>query len=281
MAFDHEPLEPAAETTRDTHGSGPGGGRAGKVVAAVLALAVVAAAGWYLWPRSSAPPPSATEATAPPATSPPPELPDRTEEPLELPALGESDELIRQLLRQLSQHPRLAAVLATPELVRRFVVSADNVAEGQSPARHWPALVPAHGFATVERGGRRVIAAESFHRYDPWTELFARLDPAETARLYRQLLPLFEEAYRELGYPQGDFDATLGRALEHLLAAPVVERDLAVVPKVQSFAFDDPALEALSDAQKLLLRAGAENARRIQRQLRALRAAGVGAGPAR
>ena len=43
-----------------------------------------------------------------------------------------------------------------------------------------------------------------------------------------------------------------------------------LVPAVRSYHFADPALEALSPAQKQLLRLGPGNARRVQAKLREL-----------
>ena len=86
-------------------------------------------------------------------------------------------------------------------------------------------------------------------------------------KLYRQLEPLVDEAYRELGYPNADFDDTLDRALRRLLRTPVPPADAPLVENVQNYAYRDPTLENLTDAQKLLIRMGPENQRRIQAKL--------------
>jgi hypothetical protein len=96
------------------------------------------------------------------------------------------------------------------------------------------------------------------------------MDPAGLARVYAILKPRLVEAYKELGHPEGDLDAALERAIVHLLQAPVVEDPVALRPRVLSFRYDREDLEALSAAQKQLLRMGPRNVRALQDQLRAV-----------
>src|SRR5438093_1467370 len=103
--------------------------------------------------------------------------------------------------------------------------------------------------------------------------------PRAAADLYRQVQPLCEEAYRELGNPPGRFDDVVAKAIQTLLATPVVDGEIELRPKVVTYAFADRRLEALSPAQRHLLRMGPRNVRMIQRELRTLAAAlGVPAG---
>jgi hypothetical protein len=58
-----------------------------------------------------------------------------------------------------------------------------------------------------------------------------------------------------------------------LLDTPVPSDPIAVVPgKGATYAYKDPALEALAPIQKQLLRMGPDNVRRVQARLRAIRA---------
>ena len=191
-------------------------------------------------------------------------------EPIDLPPLVLTDPLVRELLGKLSSSPTLAVWLATDGLIRAFVVSVENVADGMSPVRHVRALAPRAPFRTMSEGGVITVDPRSFSRYDGIANAVASMDPAGLARVYAILKPRLVEAYRELGHPEGDLDAAVERAIIHLLQAPVVEEPIALRPRVLSFRYERDDLEALSPAQKQLLRMGPRNERTVQDQLRAV-----------
>jgi len=198
--------------------------------------------------------------------------PGRGGEAMSLPSvtLNDSDGLMRQIVPELSSHPRLADWLKTKDLIRKFVAAVDNIAEGQSPRSHVDFFAPARAFKIRNADGRTYIDPSSFDRYNPASDVFISLDARACARFYRAIKPLVQEAYRDLGYPNEDFDNTLWRAIVELLSVPVVEGPIAVESKVSSFVMIDAALEGLSPAQKHLLRMGSENVQVIQAKLRDL-----------
>lgn len=242
-----------------------------KAVLGLLLLLILAGGAYYFFFRDrepAVPPPPEQEESVGEET--PATAGRRAEPPIELPPLPESDPVVRQLVSGLSSHPRLAAWLATDELVQRFVVTVDNLAEGRSPAVHLPFLEPETGFQVQESGDRLAIDPATYRRYDLLAEAFVSLDTEGTARLYRQLEPLIDEAYRNLGYPDRDFDDTLAQAMGRLLAVPVVEEEVALEAQGVAYDFADPELESLSPAAKHLLRTGPDNVRRIQAKIREL-----------
>ena len=258
-----EPEPPGQEPDR--------GPRAPLWIAAFL-LAVAAVVAGVVLLRRPGPPPakeSAAQATAAPQTEAREPLgPDV--EPVDLPPLVLTDPLVRELLGKLSSSPTLTAWLATDGLIRSFVVSVENVADGTSPFRHVRALAPRAPFRTLAEGGTITIDPRSFSRYDGIAGAAASLDPAGLARVYAILKPRLVEAYRELGHPEGDLDLAVERAIVHLLQAPVVEEPIVLRPRVLSFRYEREDLEALSPAQKQLLRMGPRNVRAVQDQLRAV-----------
>ena len=272
--FELENREPAPDTTL----GGPepprsGGSRLGWIAAVVLVVAVLGFGVWYLFFRPPAepeiPPPEPTVQTpAEEETTVPPVRPE--EEEIELPPLSASDALVREMVAELSSHPRLASWLATEELVRKFVATVDNIAEGASPRPHLRTAAPRSPFPAIRENDRVVLDPEGYRRYDSVVAAFSGLDPQGTVELYDRLKPLIDEAYRQLGYPDTDFDRTLERALVELLEVPVVEGEVPLERQVKSYEYADPRLENLSDAQKHLLRTGPDNVRRVQAQLRAL-----------
>ena len=209
--------------------------------------------------------PPTTEAPPPPPPPPPPEL--------ELPALDESDDDFRLLIGALSSHPQLAAWLAPEDLVRRFVAAVVDVANNESPRPHLGHLAPGGDFRVSELEGKLFVDRGSFARYNLLTEVFTSLDTTDGVGLYRRLKPLFDQAYRDLGYPSGDFDDALGPAIDRVLLTPIPAERIVVQRRVKNYRFASPDLEARSPVEKHLLRMGASNARKIQDKLRALRTA--------
>lgn len=188
--------------------------------------------------------------------------------PIVLPPLDESDGVVRELVRQLSSHPQVAAWLTTDGLVRNFTVVVSNVGDGSAPAAHLRTLRPSAPFRTMERGDDLVIDPRSYERYNGLAAATASIDAAGAARLYATLKPRIEEASRELGSPDETFDRTLERAIVSLLATPIPDGPIRVEPKGIGYGYVDERLEQLTAAQKQLLRLGPENARTVQSSLR-------------
>jgi hypothetical protein len=233
------------------------------VAVLVIVLAVVA----YLLLSDGEPQPAPTVAGAPPPTAEEP-AEEPASEALELPRLGASDDFLRRVVARISSHPDLARWLVSDNLVRRFTAAVDNVARGESPRSHLGFLDPAEEFTVVERGGATYPDPASYERYDQLADVVDSIDADGAARLYRQLEPLLQEGYADLGYPNRDFDDALGRAIRHLLATPLSAGEPRLEPGVESFAYRDQRLESLSPAQKHLLRTGPDNAAVILDKLR-------------
>lgn len=190
-------------------------------------------------------------------------------DPIYLPPLGEADHVVRPLVSALSSHPRVLRLLATDGLIRRFTVSIENIAGGQTPAAHLATLRPDGAYRFLDDEESVLADPEGYARYDQVANAFASVDAEEAARLYTALKPRLEEAYRELGHTT-PFDRAMEQAIVALLAVPVPGRDVRLQPKGALFQYADPALEALTPAQKQLLRMGPRNVRLVQGKLREL-----------
>jgi hypothetical protein len=269
MAMDREPGGspdgPLFSTRRTRHRSPfPPAFWIGLVVVGV----VVAGAAWF-WMRSR----QATDPPTPAVTDPaqvdlraaPADVP---EEPFVLPTLGASDMVVRELLARLSSHPRLAAWLVSDDLVRRFVEAVVDVSRGSSPVPALEMLIPEEPFSVEPSGGRLIMSPRSQRRYDLLGEVFASVDAERAARVYHQLLPLFLEAYQELGISDGPFEEVLARAVGNLLQVQVPPGPFEVREAVDRYVFTDEGIESLTPAQKHLYRLGPENGRRVQDKLR-------------
>ena len=212
-------------------------------------------------------------ATAPAVSAPAPSVAPRTgplveAEKIPLPPLPETDALMRQLVVKLSSHPRVLAWLATNGLIENFAVATLNLSEGKTPVVHWPTLAPKARFSVLQSPRGAVLDTKSYRRYDDYAAAISGLDPPGTARLYLTVKPRIMDAYRALGYPEGDFDPVLERAIGVLLATRPLQGDIALREKVITYEFVDPDIESLPAAAKQLLRMGPDNMRIVQTKLR-------------
>ena len=187
---------------------------------------------------------------------------------IDVPPIDQSDPVVRQLVAQVTSHPRIAAWLATDGLIRTFTVGVENISAGATPAAHFRVLRPPSPFETSARDGAVLISPRSYQRYDDLADAMASIDANGAARLYATLKPRIEEAYRDLGYPDTPFDRTLEAAFVHLLRTPAPDSAARLEPKGIGYGYVDSRLEGLSDAQKQLLRTGPRNVPIIQASLR-------------
>jgi hypothetical protein len=241
-----------------------------RVVAIVVVLAALGAAAYFLLWRKTQPSTADVKAHTEQAVA-----PDATPKPvaepgdaIDLPALPETDAIVRQLVGGLSSHPSVAAWLAGDQLIRNFTVSVLTTAGGRTPALQLARLRPAQKFQVRGTGTDLSIDPRSFARYDGYADAVAALDARGTARLYATLKPRIQDAYKELGYPDGDFDKVMARAIEEILKTPAIEGRIGLVSKSVSYEFADSRLQSLSSAQRQLLRMGPRNLQLVQAKVR-------------
>lgn len=238
------------------------------VIAGVLLIAAVALAFFWVRPqRADAPPPAsaAAPASAPAATPPASEREVRTT----LPPLDETDPAVREIVGALSAHPLVAAWLGGDQLLRGATQILVSISEGQALPPSVRRFAPSGVFAVRVAGGRAVIDPACYRRYDAVAAAVSSVDAAAAGRVYRTLRPRLDEAFKELGMA-GSIDDLVSRAAGQVLAVPVTDGDVAVVPEGIVYAYADPRLEALPPVSKLLLRMGPDNLRTIQGKARAL-----------
>ncbi len=146
----------------------------------------------------------------------------------------------------------------------------------------WPAHPTPQRFQTQGDGETKTISIDNGARYTPFVLFVESVDTARAASLYAKLYPLFQQAYEELGYPGRYFNDRLVAVLDHLLktpepAGPVQVRLTEVKGEMKGdavsetpwlrYEFADPQLESLSAGQKILIRMGPVNERRMKTKL--------------
>ncbi len=191
--------------------------------------------------------------------------------PVSLPALDDSDAALVTLINYLVSNPALAELLVPRSLIRRIVVTVDSLPGPAVPLNHLPAVFPPDRFLVSRRGDEILLDERNYARYGRHVALLDSLDSAQLARAYVHFYPLFQEAYRELGYPQGFFNDRLIAVIDHLLDAPEADGRIELAQPAVFYVYADPNYEGLSAGKKLLLRMGPDNASAVKRKLREIR----------
>jgi hypothetical protein len=186
-----------------------------------------------------------------------------------LPALDDSDTFLRDLVAALSQHPVLARLLATKGLVRGATLAVVQVGDGRTPASPLAVLRPATRLQILGDASGRIDPA-SYSRWDGPTSALTSVDPIHAAQLYVNVKPLFDQAYQELGHPNGEFEEAIARAIRTLDDTPQLRADPTLARRAGYFEHEDAALRAILPVQKQLLLVGPDNRRRIMQWLKQL-----------
>jgi DUF3014 family protein len=235
------------------------------------AAALIVGAVLTLWWLSRAQP-----GTANPAATAPTEVAVVGNRPksqnLDLPSLDDSDGFLRALVRTLSQHPMLAKALATPGLIRGATLATVQIGDGKTPAAPFAVLRPTTHVAIIGNGPSGKLDASTYARWNSVTDALISIRPKELAQLYVNVKPLFDQAYRDLGHPNPDFDEAIIKAIDTLDETPQVDQEPVLIRK-QPAAFyehEDQSLKALLPVQKQFLLMGPENRRRIRDWLKDL-----------
>lgn len=200
-------------------------------------------------------------------------MPDRLAVPrvqaldVDLPPLPQTDSIVRELVARLSSHPTIASWLATKGLIANFTQATLAIAEGRTPAQLLRPIAPRGQFRTTRSRDGLLVDPRSYERYNPHADAIAALDPAGTASLYLTLKPRITDAYKDLGFPEGDFDRVLERAIGVLLLTPALDEKAVLFPKGVTYSYSDPALQAIPAAQKQLLRMGPRNGQIVRGKL--------------
>jgi hypothetical protein len=242
----------------------------GALIIAVL-CAAVALIYWFgvrEKPAPQAPPPAA----APQAPAPPPAEPAAPRAEAPVPALADSDGELLQALSQLFGSG-IEQLVLRPGVVHRIVATVDSLPRAKVPLQVMPVKPVGGAFSTTGQAEQLSISPANADRYARYLGFVSRLDTAALVGTYRRYYPLFQQAYRELGYPKGEFNDRLIEAIDDLLEAPQPEPPVKLIVPRAMFDYADPDLQDCSAGQKVLIRIGPENEARVKAKLRQIRRA--------
>jgi hypothetical protein len=208
-------------------------------------------------------------------------------EEIPLPPLSESDSLVLESLSDVFGPAEVQRYFVGEDVAARAVANIDALDSRQVPGSVQVLRGPQDSFRAVEDPAPPTVIRNEAgdpipqylsdpandERYSAYVEMLESVDTETIVALYRKQYPLFEEAYRQLGYPDGDFEDRLKLVIDELLATPEVSGPVRYIKPEAFYLFADEELEALPAGQKMLIRMGSENAERVKAKLAEIREA--------
>lgn len=259
------------------------------ILGVAVAAAVVGGGAWWLTRGGAAPglasptPATVTDPTSAPgqplAIEPAPDAP-----PI---PVADAETRLRQAIARASSAPELVQWLAQESILQRIAASVTMVAAGATPRPMLGFIEipgrfevdeeiekrPAAPGERVEFTERAFISPKAYARYDRVAAVVTSVDPGAAGLAYAQLRGSFGAVFAQIAKPEERFDDVVRAAIQRLLAAPVPDTRVEVVPRGATFLYADPALEALRPAEKQLIRMGPQNQRALQVWMRRFAAA--------
>ena len=264
----------------------------GRIIGAIVVIVIVALAAWWYFTRV----PGVDFSRQGPAPSGPAKAgtaPEPIEHPISeaqtgpapattapLPGLDSSDDAVASALAAIPGADGLAGLLLSRGLIPHIVATVDALPRRTIGVSILPMRTPTGTFAVDTSSGQPVLDSKDFSRYDPYMKIAEAVDARTLVTWYVHWYPLFQQAYRELGYPQGYFNDRLIAAIDNMLAAPNAQPPIALTATADGhYLFADPTWESLSVGQKLMIRIGPEHERVLKAKLRSIRALLLGEAP--
>ncbi|MFB1015409.1 MAG: hypothetical protein ACI9C0_000260 [Alteromonadaceae bacterium] len=183
-----------------------------------------------------------------------------------LPSLNESDSWLKEKLPSLTWRKELLKLVVDDNMIRRIVVFTDNFSKGTVTYKHSPLVLPNSSFSAIETQSfddnnqqEWLWDNSSERRFSLYIDLIKSTDIESLISWYLEIKPLIDEAYDELGYPDDNFTDTLQTAIIRILDAELPKSPLKIIRPSVMYKYQDSAIEALDDVDKLLLRLGKEN----------------------
>jgi len=242
----------------------------------LLAVVILCVAGFFAWQKWSSrspevPPekPAQTESSEP--SAPVVKYPvNATVKGEAIPAMSESDKSLQQKAADFFGKQDFADVVIFEDFIQHFVVAMDNAMGKQIPVTLSPLKTAPGEFVVTPSGDGFILSEKNFARYQHYMDLLQGADLNKIVAYYRQIYPLFQATYRELG-TQGYFNDKVIEVIDNVLETPEVAGPIHLTKPLVRYQFADPDLESLSAIQKIVVRMGPGNAKIIKVKFKELR----------
>jgi len=186
-------------------------------------------------------------------------------------AAGPQQPTLESSLSELLGKPSFDALLRAEDLAPHIVVAVSNQSGPQIPVQFLPWIPVPGEFKVKKENGSIFLIPENSERYQPYFKALEAVDSKALVGLYVRFYPLFQRAFRETG-SKDYFNDKVVAAIDNLLAAPEPIQPIELQQPLVFYHFADSQLEALNAGQKIMIRIGPENSRRLKAKLKEWRA---------
>jgi hypothetical protein len=246
------------------------------MIAIVTIILLGGVIGVYVYLRYNQPQPETTQIEVPPPapvaqTAPAPLVQQVIETPTapsELPDLDDSDKLMVDTVATLLQNKSLLLLFYDKQIIRKWVATIDSLPRSRVPVSMRPVKRVNGQFIAEGAENHTSISIRNAARYSAYMKIAEVIDSQKLVDVYVRLYPLFQQAYKELGYPKMYFNDRLLLVIDNLLAAPDIKEPIMLIRPKVFYLFADPKLEACSAGQKIMRRIGNANEEKIKTKLR-------------
>ncbi len=165
----------------------------------------------------------------------------------------------------------LVAWFKTKGAVKKFIVLVNDFSQKQMPFKHRTFIKSPGKIKVLKDAKGLYLAKESYKRFDFLANAITAIDLQKSVDLYTVFKPLFEKVYQQFSYPaQYKLDDIFLKAAANVIEAPVITNRIYLLKHTISYKFAKKEYEALSDVEKLMIRMGPKNTKKIQAKLRKL-----------
>ncbi len=242
-------------------------------IVTVLAVILGGVAVLLYWPKQQ-PAQEIVHPQAPPPIVPEtPRVVELPPTPNPLPTLSDSDQFFIDALTSIVRQKYLTSFIRTDNVIRNFVATIDNLPTKRAPMKVMPVERAAGTFMVDESTDGIHINARNATRYKRYVNFADAVDAEELVALYVRLYPLLQQAFEELGYPDKYFNDRLIIALDDMLDAPNINEPVKVLQPNVFYLYADADLEQRSIGQRILMRTGSRNERKLESKLREIKQA--------
>ncbi len=165
---------------------------------------------------------------------------------------------------------RVAAIINPQDLIRHIVISVENSGGRQLPQQFSPFKPLESQFEVSGDADTPNLSPSNFTRYSAVMDVIKSSNLTNLLKIYRRYYPLFQAAYHEVGM-KGYFNDRVVQVIDSLIDTPNVEGPIKLILEGNHYKFAESRLEALTGAQKVLVRIGPENEALIKDRLREVR----------